>query len=196
MTPYDAAFKGLHVLFAKENVVNPIGEYVSSLGLKQLRIAETEKYAHVTFFLNGGREEPFANEDRILVPRAKVATYDLQPEMSAPEVAQKLSAALLSGQYDFICLNFANGDMVGHTGVWSAIEKAVRTVDDCVKQVIEAAQASGTDVVIIARPRQCWPVPAEMPNGSPNHGTVALDPGLGRRRASREQRPCITAVSR
>ena len=150
MTPYDAAFKGLHVLFAKENVVNPIGEYVSSLGLKQLRIAETEKYAHVTFFLNGGREEPFANEDRILVPSPKVATYDLQPEMSAPEVAQKLSAALLSGQYDFICLNFANGDMVGHTGVWSAIEKAVRTVDDCVKQVIEAAQASGTDVVIIA----------------------------------------------
>lgn len=150
MTPYDAAFKGLHVLFAKENVVNPIGEYVSSLGLKQLRIAETEKYAHVTFFLNGGREEPFANEDRILVPSPKVATYDLQPEMSAPEVAQKLSAALLSGQYDFICLNFANGDMVGHTGVWSAIEKAVRTVDDCVKQVIDAAQASGTDVVIIA----------------------------------------------
>ena len=150
MTPYDAAFKGLHVLFAKENVVNPIGEYVSSLGLKQLRIAETEKYAHVTFFLNGGREEPFANEDRILVPSPKVATYDLQPEMSAPEVAQKLSATLLSGQYDFICLNFANGDMVGHTGVWSAIEKAVRTVDDCVKQVIEAAQASGTDVVIIA----------------------------------------------
>ena len=150
MTPYDAAFKGLHVLFAKENVVNPIGEYVSSLGLKQLRIAETEKYAHVTFFLNGGREAPFANEDRILVPSPKVATYDLQTEMSAPEVAQKLSAALLSGQYDFICLNFANGDMVGHTGVWSAIEKAVRTVDDCVKQVIEAAQASGTDVVIIA----------------------------------------------
>ena len=91
--------------------------------MRQLRIAETEKYAHVTFFLNGGREEPFANEDRILVPSPKVATYDLQPEMSAPEVAQKLSATLLSGQYDFICLNFANGDMVGHTGVWSAIEK-------------------------------------------------------------------------
>ena len=150
MTPYDAKFTGLHILFDKENVPNTIGEYVSKLGLRQLRIAETEKYAHVTFFLNGGREEPFANEDRILVPSPKVATYDLQPEMSAPEVAQKLSAALLSGQYDFICLNFANGDMVGHTGVWSAIEKAVRTVDDCVKQVIEAAQASGTDVVIIA----------------------------------------------
>ena len=150
MTPYDAKFTGLHILFDKENVPNTIGEYVSKLGLRQLRIAETEKYAHVTFFLNGGREEPFANEDRILVPSPEVATYDLQPEMSAPEVAQKLSAALLSGQYDFICLNFANGDMVGHTGVWSAIEKAVRTVDDCVKQVIEAAQASGTDVVIIA----------------------------------------------
>ena len=150
MTPYDASFKGLHVLFDKENVVNPIGEYVSSLGLKQLRIAETEKYAHVTFFLNGGREEPFAGEDRILVPSPKVATYDLKPEMSAPEVADKLADALKSGEYGFICLNFANGDMVGHTGVWSAIEKAVKTVDECVQKVVEAALASDTDVVIIA----------------------------------------------
>ena len=150
MTPYDAKFTGLHILFDKENVPNTIGEFVSKQGLRQLRIAETEKYAHVTFFLNGGREAEFAGEDRILVASPKVATYDLQPEMSAPEVADKLVAALGERKFDFICLNFANGDMVGHTGVWSAIEKAVRTVDDCVKQVIEAAQASGTDVVIIA----------------------------------------------
>lgn len=150
MTPYDAAFRGLHVLFKKENVVNPIGEYVSSLGLRQLRIAETEKYAHVTFFLNGGREEPFEGEDRILVPSPKVATYDLKPEMSAPEVADRLCEALRAGTHDFICLNFANGDMVGHTGVWEAIERAVRTVDDCVRRVVETAVAAGTDVVIIA----------------------------------------------
>ena len=121
MTPYDAKFKGLHILFDKDNVQNTIGEYVSSLGKKQLRIAETEKYAHVTFFLNGGREDKFEGEERILVPSPKVATYDLQPEMSAPEVADKLVAALNTRQFDFIALNFANGDMVGHTGVWDAI---------------------------------------------------------------------------
>lgn len=150
MTPYDATFQGLHVLFDKENVVNPIGEYVSAKGLKQLRIAETEKYAHVTFFLNGGREEPFPGEDRILVPSPKVATYDLAPEMSAPEVASKLCEALRSEKYDFICLNFANGDMVGHTGVWDAIEKAVKAVDECAAKVIETARACGYDVVQIA----------------------------------------------
>lgn len=150
MTPYDATFKGLHVLFDKQNVVNPIGEYVASLGLKQLRIAETEKYAHVTFFLNGGREEPFEGEDRILVPSPKVATYDLKPEMSAPEVTEKLCEAIRTEKYDFICLNFANGDMVGHTGIWSAIEKAVQTVDACASQVIETARANGYDVVQIA----------------------------------------------
>ena len=116
MTPYDAKFTGLHILFDKENVPNTIGEYVSKLGLSQLRIAETEKYAHVTFFLNGGREEKFEGEERILVASPKVATYDLQPEMSAPEVADKLVAALNEQKFDFICLNFANGDMVGHTG--------------------------------------------------------------------------------
>ena len=124
MTPYDASFTGLHILFDKENVNNTIGEVVSSLGLSQLRIAETEKYAHVTFFLNGGREAEFANEDRILVASPKVATYDLQPEMSAYEVADKLVVALGEQKYDFICLNFANGDMVGHTGIYEAIEKA------------------------------------------------------------------------
>jgi 2,3-bisphosphoglycerate-independent phosphoglycerate mutase len=150
MTPYDAKFQGLHILFDKENVANTIGEYVAAQGLKQLRIAETEKYAHVTFFLNGGREEEFANEERILVASPKVATYDLQPEMSAYEVKDKLVAALGEQKYDFICLNFANGDMVGHTGVYEAIEKAVKAVDECVKDVVEAAKANGYEVVQIA----------------------------------------------
>ena len=150
MTPYDAKFQGLHILFDKENVANTIGEYVASKGLKQLRIAETEKYAHVTFFLNGGREAEFENEDRILVASPKVATYDLQPEMSAYEVKDKLVEALGEQKYDFICLNFANGDMVGHTGVYEAIEKAVKAVDECVKDVVEAAKANGYEVVQIA----------------------------------------------
>ncbi len=150
MTPYDAKFRGLHILFDKENVANTIGEYVASLGLSQLRIAETEKYAHVTFFLNGGREEKFAGEERILVASPKVATYDLQPEMSAYEVADKLAAALDEQKYDFICLNFANGDMVGHTGVYEAIQKAVQAVDTCVEKVVEAARRNGYEVVQIA----------------------------------------------
>ena len=150
MTPYDPTYKGLHVLFPKENVVNTIGEWVASLGLKQLRIAETEKYAHVTFFLNGGREAPYEGEDRILVPSPSVATYDLQPEMSAPEVANQLVKAIESEKYDFICLNFANGDMVGHTGIYEAIEKAVVTVDACAGQVIDAARQHGYEVVQIA----------------------------------------------
>ncbi len=150
MTPYDASFKGLHILFDKENVKNTIGEWVSSLGLAQLRIAETEKYAHVTFFLNGGREDKFGNEERILVASPKVATYDLQPEMSAYEVADRLVAALDMQKYDFICLNFANGDMVGHTGVYDAIVKAVKAVDACVSKVVESAKANGYEVVMIA----------------------------------------------
>ena len=150
MTPYDAKFEGLHILFDKDNVLNTIGEYVAAKGLKQLRIAETEKYAHVTFFLNGGREDEFAGEDRILVASPKVATYDLQPEMSAYEVKNKLVEALGTQKYDFICLNFANGDMVGHTGVYEAIEKAVKAVDECVKDVVEAAKANGYEVVQIA----------------------------------------------
>ena len=150
MTPYDAKFTGLHILFDKENVHNTIGEYVSKMGLRQLRIAETEKYAHVTFFLNGGREDKFENEDRILVPSPKVATYDLKPEMSAYEVRTKLVEALKTQKYDFICLNFANGDMVGHTGVYDAIVKAVKAVDECVGDVVEAAKANGYEVVQIA----------------------------------------------
>ncbi len=150
MTPYDAKFKGLHILFDKENVANTIGEYISSQGLHQLRIAETEKYAHVTFFLNGGREETFKGEERILIPSPKVATYDLKPEMSAYEVKDALVAELNKKKFDFICLNFANGDMVGHTGVYDAIIKAVKAVDACVHDVVEAAKANGYEVVMIA----------------------------------------------
>ena len=150
MTPYDASFKGVHILFDKENVENTLGEYVASKGLKQLHIAETEKYAHVTFFLNGGRETPFDGEDRILVPSPKVATYDLQPEMSAYEVRTKLVEAIREDKYDLIVVNFANGDMVGHTGVYSAIEAAVKAVDECVKDVIEAAKETGYEAIIIA----------------------------------------------
>lgn len=166
MTPYDAKFRGLHILFDKENVQNTIGEYVASLGLNQLRIAETEKYAHVTFFLNGGREEKFANEERILIPSPKVATYDLKPEMSAYEVKDALVGALSSGRFDFIALNFANGDMVGHTGVYDAITKAVKAVDECAGEVIEAAKRNGYEVVVIADHGNADN--AINPDGSPN----------------------------
>ena len=150
MTPYDASFKGVHILFDKENVSNTLGEYLAAKGLNQLHIAETEKYAHVTFFFNGGRETPYDNEDRILVPSPKVATYDLKPEMSAYEVKDKLVAAINENKYDFIVVNFANGDMVGHTGIYEAIEKAVVAVDACVKDVIEAAKAQDYEAIIIA----------------------------------------------
>ena len=150
MTPYDASFKGVYILFDKENVENTLGEYVSKQGMKQLHIAETEKYAHVTFFFNGGRETPYDGEERILVPSPKVATYDLQPEMSAYEVKDKLVAEINAEKYEFIVVNFANGDMVGHTGVYSAIEKAVTAVDACLKDVIEAAKAHGYESIIIA----------------------------------------------
>ena len=166
MTPYDAKFTGLHILFDKENVPDTIGEWVSKQGLRQLRIAETEKYAHVTFFLNGGREETFEGEERILVASPKVATYDLQPEMSAPEVADKLAAALDTQQFDFICLNFANGDMVGHTGVYDAIVEAVKAVDKCVEKVVEAARRNGYEVVQIADHGNADN--AVNPDGTPN----------------------------
>ncbi|WP_288892029.1 2,3-bisphosphoglycerate-independent phosphoglycerate mutase [uncultured Alistipes sp.] len=166
MTPYDAKFTGLHILFDKENVPDTIGEWVSKQGLRQLRIAETEKYAHVTFFLNGGREETFEGEERILVASPKVATYDLQPEMSAPEVADKLAAALDEQKFDFICLNFANGDMVGHTGIYDAIVKAVKAVDGCVEKVVEAAKRNGYEVVQIADHGNADN--AVNPDGTPN----------------------------
>ena len=150
MTPYDASFTGVGILFPKENVENTLGEYLSSKGLRQLHTAETEKYAHVTFFFNGGREKPYEGEDRILVASPKVATYDLKPEMSAYEVKDKLCAAIKTEQYDFIVVNFANGDMVGHTGVYNAIAKAVHAVDNCVRDVIETAKAAGYEAIIIA----------------------------------------------
>lgn len=150
MTPYDASFKGVHILFDKENVQNTLGEYLSKEKKSQLHIAETEKYAHVTFFFNGGRETPYEGEERILVASPKVATYDLKPEMSAYEVKDKLVAAINENKYDFIVVNYANGDMVGHTGVYEAIEKAVVAVDACVKDTVEAAKANGYEVIIIA----------------------------------------------
>ena len=150
MTPYDASFTGVGVLFPKENVGNTLGEYLSKMGKRQLHTAETEKYAHVTFFFNGGREEPYEREDRILVPSPKVATYDLRPEMSAREVKDRLVGAIGTRQYDFIVVNFANGDMVGHTGVYNAIAKAVCVVDNCVRDVVEAAKANGYEAIIIA----------------------------------------------
>jgi len=150
MTPYDAAFKGVHILFPKKDVENTLGEYISSKGLRQLHTAETEKYAHVTFFFNGGREAPYEGEDRTLVPSPKVATYDLKPEMNAYEVKDKLVDSIKKNVYDFIVVNFANGDMVGHTGVYEAIQKAVVAVDSCVKDVINAAKETGYEAIIIA----------------------------------------------
>jgi 2,3-bisphosphoglycerate-independent phosphoglycerate mutase len=166
MTPYDATFKGLHVIYPKDNADNTIGEVLALTGKKQLRIAETEKYAHVTFFFSGGREETFVNEDRVLIPSPKVATYDLQPEMSAYQVKDAVIREIESEKYDFICLNFANGDMVGHTGVYDAIMKAVVTVDECAGAVVKAARSKGYDVMVIADHGN-----ADMainPDGSPN----------------------------
>ena len=150
MTPYDASFKNVYIIFDKENVDNTLAQYLSSLNKKQLHIAETEKYAHVTFFLNGGREEPFEGEERILVPSPKVATYDLKPEMSAYEVKDKLVEAIDSEKFDFIVVNYANGDMVGHTGVYEAIQKTVVTVDECLMDTVEAAKKHDYEVIIIA----------------------------------------------
>ncbi len=150
MTNYKESFKGIEVIFNKDNVSNTIGEVVSNAGLKQIRIAETEKYAHVTFFFSGGREKVFDGEQRMLIPSPKVATYDLQPEMSALLVKDAIVGELNKKSADFICLNFANGDMVGHTGIYTAIEAAVKTVDQCVKEVVETAVANGYEVVIIA----------------------------------------------
>jgi len=150
MTPYDPTFQNVHVLFDKDNVNNTLGEYLSSLNLHQLHIAETEKYAHVTFFFNGGREAPFDGEERILVASPKVATYDLKPEMSAYEVKDKLVEAINSQKFDFIVVNYANGDMVGHTGIYEAIEKAVVAVDACLHDTVEAAKSNDYETIIIA----------------------------------------------
>lgn len=151
-TQYDASFKelGIHTAFLPQNLKNTLGEYLSKLGKTQLRIAETEKYAHVTFFFNGGVEAANPLEDRILVPSPKVATYDLQPEMSAPTVAEKAVAEIESGKYDVMILNFANCDMVGHTGVLEAAEKAVKAVDECLRKVVSAILSEGGEVIVTA----------------------------------------------
>jgi 2,3-bisphosphoglycerate-independent phosphoglycerate mutase len=166
MTPYDSTFKGLHIIYPKDNADNTIGEVLAAAGKHQLRIAETEKYAHVTFFFSGGREEKFNNEERIMIPSPKVATYDLQPEMSAYAVTDAVVKAVETEKFDFICLNFANGDMVGHTGVYDAIKKAIQTVDECAGTVIKAARNHGYDVLVIADHGNADKVLNE--DGSPN----------------------------
>lgn len=166
MTRYDDTFENVDVVFDKDNVANTLGEVVSRNNLKQLRIAETEKYAHVTFFLSGGREEMFDGESRILINSPKVATYDLKPEMSAIEVKDALVAELNKQEVDFIALNFANGDMVGHTGIYEAITKAVETVDFCLSEVIETAKKNSYTSIIIADHGNADF--AVNPDGSPN----------------------------
>lgn len=150
MTRYDHSFEGLHVVYDKKDLVNTLGEHLSAAGKTQLRIAETEKYPHVTFFFSGGREEPFENESRILIHSPKVATYDLQPEMSAPEIADAVIKDIRENEPDFICLNFANADMVGHTGVFEAAVKAVETVDRQTARVCETALEHDYAMIIIA----------------------------------------------
>lgn len=150
MTKYDANFHNIPVLFPETDIRNTLGEYISSLGFSQLRVAETEKYPHVTYFFNGGREEPFPGETRLLIPSPKVATYDMQPEMSAVEVMQKTIASITTTEPDFICLNFANTDMVGHTGVFEAAVKAAETVDLCLSQLVPDALEDEYAILIIA----------------------------------------------
>jgi len=150
MTRYDQSFQGVSVLFENDDLKNTLGEIVAGQGLKQIRIAETEKYPHVSFFFSGGRETPFDGEKRLMVPSPKVATYDLQPEMSAYELTDAIVPEILARSADFICLNFANADMVGHTGVWEAVIKAVETVDSCVQKVVEAALGNGYTVFLTA----------------------------------------------
>lgn len=150
MTRYDSTFEHIQVLFEKQNLSNTLGEMISKYGGHQLRIAETEKYPHVSFFFSGGREKMFANERRILVPSPKVATYDLQAEMSAIPLTDALIKDINNHQPDFVCLNYANADMVGHTGVFSAVVKAVETVDQCLSQLIPLAQSHGYSIIILA----------------------------------------------
>ncbi|MBN4072614.1 2,3-bisphosphoglycerate-independent phosphoglycerate mutase [Crocinitomix catalasitica] len=150
MTNYDRTFKGIQVIYEKENLTNTIGEVISEHGLTQVRIAETEKYPHVTYFFSGGREEEFEGETRIMISSPKIATYDLQPEMSAPEVADAMCEAIETSQPNFICLNFANTDMVGHTGMYEAILTAANRVDKCLRQVVQCGQKHNYSFLIIA----------------------------------------------
>lgn len=166
MTNYDETYQNVHVIYDKDNVTETLGEVLEKANKKQIRIAETEKYPHVTFFFSGGREEPFAGETRILKNSPKVATYDLQPEMSAFELKDALIPELNKGEVDFVCLNFANGDMVGHTGVMAAAIKACEAVDVCVKEVVVAALANNYTTIIIADHGNCETM--INPDGSPN----------------------------
>ncbi|GLB50016.1 2,3-bisphosphoglycerate-independent phosphoglycerate mutase [Neptunitalea sp. Y10] len=166
MTNYDESFKNVHVIYDKDNIKDTLGETLSKAGKKQIRIAETEKYPHVTFFFNGGREEPFEGEERILCPSPKVATYDLQPEMSAYDIKDKIVPELEKEEVDFVCLNFANPDMVGHTGVMEAAVKACESVDECAKAVIETASAHGYTSIVIADHGNCDTM--VNTDGSPN----------------------------
>lgn len=166
MTRYDAKFKNVHVIFEKDNLQNTLGEILSKMDRTQVRIAETEKYPHVTFFFNGGREQEFKGESRILVKSPKVATYDLQPEMSAPEVKERILEKLKADKPDFFCLNFANPDMVGHTGVYNAIVKAVETVDACLGEIVALCKQLNYEVIIIADHGNADV--AFNPDGSPN----------------------------
>jgi 2,3-bisphosphoglycerate-independent phosphoglycerate mutase len=166
LTNYDESFKNINVVFNKENIKHTLGETISKAGKKQIRIAETEKYPHVTFFFNGGREEPFNNEKRILCPSPKVATYDLQPEMSSYAIAEAIVPEIKNQSADFICLNFANPDMVGHTGSMEAAIKSCEATDICTKQVIEAALQNGYTTLVIADHGNCEKMFNE--DGSPN----------------------------
>ena len=155
MTNYDDSFKGVKVIYDKENIKDTLGETLAKAGKQQIRIAETEKYPHVTFFFNGGQEEPFAGEERILCPSPKVATYDLKPEMSAYEIKDAIVPELQKGEVDFVCLNFANPDMVGHTGVMEAAIKACEVVDECAKEVITTGLENGYTTILIADHGNC-----------------------------------------
>jgi len=166
LTNYDDTFRNVHVVYDKENLHHTLGEIIAQHGKKQIRIAETEKYPHVTFFFSGGRELPFEGEQRILCPSPKVATYDLQPEMSAYDLKDALIPELQKGEVDFVCLNFANGDMVGHTGVMEAAIKACEAVDQCVKEVIETALANNYTTIVLADHGNCETMLNE--DGSPN----------------------------
>lgn len=166
LTNYDDSFENVHVVYDKDNIQDTLGEVLSSHGKKQIRIAETEKYPHVTFFFNGGREVPFEGEERILCPSPKVATYDLKPEMSAFEIRDAIIPELEKSEVDFVCLNFANPDMVGHTGDMNAAIKACETVDSCAESVISAGLKSGYSTIVIADHGNCETM--INPDGSPN----------------------------
>jgi 2,3-bisphosphoglycerate-independent phosphoglycerate mutase len=166
MTRYDDTFKNINVIYSKENINNTLGEVLESHGKTQLRAAETEKYPHVTFFFSGGREEPFKGEKRVMANSPKVATYDLKPEMSAYELKDKLLPEIQNQTEDFMCINFANPDMVGHTGVFEAAVKACETVDACLKELVDEAQKQDYSVIVIADHGNSETM--INPDGSPN----------------------------